>query len=269
MAIHPTAIIDPEAKIGRDVEIGPYAVIEGDTEIGDNCFIDSHVKICRYTTLGAGCRVYLGAFIGCEPQDHRLVPGVRSFTRIGAGTILREYVTVHRSPFVDGETVIGENSLLMAFVHVGHDAIIGNRVTIANQTAISGHVRICDGAVLSGFVLIHQFCRIGELAMIHGRTTLVQDVPPYCMVAANDYICGANTIGLRRAGVDSPRRLAIHKAIKKYFFQGLNGRKALAEIASEEMTDEVKRFVQFISESTRGITSADRQMLNEEEQVDG
>ena len=213
MAIHPTAVIAPSARIGRDVHIGPYSVIGEDTVIGDDCWIDAHVKISDQTTLGPRCRVYFGALIGEEPQDHRFRPGTRASTVIGAETTLREYVTIHRSPFEGGTTSVGDRTLLMAFVHVGHDARIGSRVTVANQTAISGHVVIEDGAVLSGYILIHQFCRIGALAMVGGRTIVRQDIPPFCMLAENECICGPNTIGLRRAGYESAQRMAIRLSL--------------------------------------------------------
>lgn len=176
--IHPTAIISPGARIGEGVRIGPYSIVESDCEIGDDCWIDAHVKIARYTSLGPRCRVYLGALVGEEPQDHRFKPGTVAHTVIGSDTTIREYVTIHRSPFEGGITSVGDRTLLMAFVHLGHDVRVGNRVTIANQTGISGHVIIEDGAVLSGYVLIHQFCRIGALAMLGGRTIIRQDVPP-------------------------------------------------------------------------------------------
>ncbi len=259
-SIHPSAVIAPNAIIGKNVSIGPYAVIEADTVLGDDCFIDAHVKISRYTTLGPRCRVYFGALIGEEPQDHRFQPGVVSHTDIGSDTTLREYVTIHRSPFAEARTAVGSHSLLMAFVHVGHDAIIGNHVTIANHTAVSGHVQIMDGAVISGYVLIHQFVRIGQLAMLHGRTTVIQDIPPFCMLAENDYICGPNTVGLRRAGIDAARRTAIRRAIKIYFFRGLNSKNAFAEIEKEPATPETDCFVDFIRNTQRGITSGDAEV---------
>jgi UDP-N-acetylglucosamine acyltransferase len=261
MKIHPTAAISPEAKIGNNVEIGAFSVIEDHVEIGDNCHIDAHVKIARYTKVGPGCRFYYGALVGEEPQDHRFQKGIVSYTEIGAETVLREYVTIHRPPFADQKTVVGDNTLLMAFVHVGHDAHIGNRVTVANHTAISGHVHIEDGAVLSGYVLIHQFCRIGSLAMIGGRTIITQDIPPYCMLAENNCICGPNTVGLRRAGLPPERRAAVRRAIKIYFFRGLNSKNAFAEIAKAEMTPEVEQFVGFIKQTSRGIMAGDPAMV--------
>ena len=257
MAIHPTAVVAPDAVIGKEVTIGPYSVVGSHCVIGDGCWIDAHVEIADYTTLGAECRVYYGALIGTEPQDHRFRPGIVSYTTVGDHTVLREYVTVHRSPFENAVTSIGSHTLLMAFVHVGHDCKIGNRVTVANQTAISGHVVIEDGAVLSGYVLIHQFCRIGSVAMIGGRTILTQDVPPFCMLAENCRVCGPNVIGLRRAGYTPEMRLAIRKAIKTYFFKGLNGTNALNEIESAGTTPETAHFVQFIRESKRGIMAGE------------
>ncbi|MGN0870629.1 MAG: acyl-[acyl-carrier-protein]--UDP-N-acetylglucosamine O-acyltransferase, partial [Victivallales bacterium] len=142
MAIHPTAVVSPNAEIGKNVEIGPYAVIDDDVRIGDDCFIDAHVKIGQYTTIGPRCRIYFGAFVGAEPQDHRFYKGIQSYTEIGSDTVIREYVTIHRPPFEFLKTTIGNHVLLMAFVHIGHDVIIGDRVTIANNTALSGHVQV-------------------------------------------------------------------------------------------------------------------------------
>ncbi len=265
MKIHPTAAISPEAKIGQNVEIGPFSVIEDHVEIGNDCYIDAHVKVARYTKVGPGCRFYFGALIGEEPQDHRFKAGVVSYTEIGTETVIREYVTIHRSPFENQKTVIGSHTLLMAFVHVGHDACIGNHVTVANHTAISGHVHIEDGAVLSGYVLIHQFCRIGSLAMVGGRTIITQDIPPYCMLAENNCICGPNTVGLRRAGLPPERRAAIRRAIKIYFFRGLNSKNAFAEIAKQETTPEVSQFVEFISGTARGIMNGDQNVVSQKD----
>lgn len=252
--IHPTAIVSPKAEIGKNVEIGPYAVIDDDVKIGDDTFIDAHVKICQYTTVGARCRIYYGALVGAEPQDHRFYRGLRSYCEIGSDTVIREYVTIHRPPFEDLKTKIGNHVLLMAFVHVAHDCIIGDRVTVANHTAITGHVQIGDGAVLSGYVKIHQFCRIGALAMIGAAAMISQDVPPFCMLREYGFISGPNTIGLRRAGFSNEQRLAIRKAIKAFFFEGLNSKNAVELIEQSGFyTPETKLFADFIKETKRGI----------------
>ncbi|MBP5183388.1 MAG: acyl-ACP--UDP-N-acetylglucosamine O-acyltransferase [Lentisphaeria bacterium] len=265
MAIHPTAIVSPEAEIGNNVEIGPYAVIEGDVKIGDDCFIDAHVKIGQYTTVGARCRIYFGAFIGAEPQDHRFYKGIQSSTEIGSDTVLREYVTIHRPPFEFQKTVIGSHVLLMGFVHIGHDTVISDNVTIANNTVLAGHVQIARGAVLSADIKVHQFCRIGSLAMIGASSILSQDVPPFCLVDHAGYLAGVNTIGLRRAGMASAPRLALRNAVKTFFFKGLNTKNALEEIQSTEMLPEVQHFVSFIKDSTRGIISAAPRSASSEE----
>lgn len=255
MAIHPTAVVSPDAEIGNNVEIGPYSVIGPDVKIGDDCFIDAHVKIAQYTTIGPKCNIYYGALVGEEPQDHRFFKGIVSYTEIGANTVIREYVTIHRPPFEGLKTVIGSHVLLMAFVHVAHDVIIGNRVTVANHTALTGHVQVGDGAVLSGYAKIHQFCRIGSLVMLGAGALVSQDVPPFCLLRENNLIYGPNTIGLRRAGFDPKLRAAIRSAIKTYFFKGLNGKNALEEIEKTEMLPEIRHFVDFIKASKRGIMS--------------
>lgn len=258
MAIHPTAVIAPGVKIGRDVHVGPYSIIGPDCVIGDNCWIDGHVKIGKWTTIGDRSRIYFGALVGDDPQDHRFTEGTYAPTKIGSDTTIREYVTIHRSPFEGRLTSVGDHTLLMAFVHVGHDGCIGNRVTVANQTAFSGHVVIGDGAVISGHVLVHQFCRIGSLAMIGARTIIRQDIPPYCMLAENECVCGPNVVGLRRAGFDNARRFAIRRAVKTFFFRGLNSTNAIEEILADNPDNpDILHFVDFIRTTERGIMPGD------------
>jgi len=250
--IHPTAVVSPLAELGRDVEIGPYSVIEQDVRIGDGCIIDTHVKIARYTSIGKGCRVYMGALVGEEPQDHRFKKGLVSGTEIGDDTVIREYVTIHRPPFENVKTRIGSHVLLMGFVHVAHDVVISDRVTIANHTALTGHVEVGFGAVLSGYVKIHQFCRIGCLAMIGAESMITQDVPPYCLLSENK-IYGPNVIGLKRAGFTPLQRSEIRRAVKTFFFSGLNSKNAIEEIEKDGTTPEIENFISFVKDSKRGI----------------
>ena len=262
MAIHPTAVISPNAKIGQNVEIGPYAVIEDNTVIGDGAFIDAHAKICRYTTIGKNARVYLGALVGEEPQDHRMKPGIKSYTEIGDNCIIREYVTIHRSPTENGLTKVGEGTLLMAFCHVGHDVQIGNFVTCANHTTIAGHVIIEDRAVLSAYIMIHQFVRIGELAMVSPGTKIRQDIPPYSLISDQGYVCGSNVVGLRRANLSQDERLAIKKVFKLFFFRGLNTINATKEFEQcDYQTRETKKIVDFIHKTERGILPPDPELV--------
>ena len=255
MAIHPTAVVSPNAEIGKNVEIGPYAVIDDDVRIGDDCFIDAHVKIGQYTTIGPRCRIYFGAFVGAEPQDHRFYKGIQSYTEIGSDTVIREYVTIHRPPFEFLKTTIGNHVLLMAFVHIGHDVIIGDRVTIANNTALSGHVQVGQGAVFSGCVLVHQFCRIGRKAMIGGLSGVDRDVIPFGIVTGDrGKLRGLNVIGLKRSGYDEGVVKSITKAFM-FIFKGKEGtfEDRLAQ-AHEKFKDNemVMEQVKFIDEALQG-----------------
>ncbi len=253
--IHSTAIISENATIGKNVTVGPYSVIEDNVIVGDNCYIDTHVKIARYTTIGKNTRIYKGALVGEEPQDHSFVPGVISYTEIGDNTVLREYVTIHRSPVADIKTIVGNHCLLMAFVHLGHDTILHDSVTIANNTLIAGHVVVETGAVISANVGVHQFCRIGSLSMTGPFDKIVQDIPPYCMIV-NNKVQGPNVIGLKRSGLSPQSRKCIRQAIKTFFFKDLNTTNALKQI-DEEIKDneEVQHFIKFIQSSKRGIIS--------------
>ena len=256
--IHPTAIIGPNVKLGRNVRIGAYTIITGDCELGDDCWIDANVKIGRWTYIGSGTRIYFGALVGDDPQDHRFKEGTRARTEIGSNVTIREYVTIHRSPFEGGVTSIGDGTLLMAFVHVGHDARIGRNVTAANHTSFSGHVIVEDGAVLSAHILVHQFCRIGAIAMVGARVIIRQDIPPFCMLSESERVVGPNVIGLRRNGFDSGRRLAVRKAIKSFFFRGLNTTQALEEIIREfPESEDIAHFTDFIRKTERGIMPGD------------
>lgn len=252
--IHPTAVISSDAKIGNNVSVGAYSIIENDCTIGDGCVIDSHVKIAAHTEIGSFSRIYFGAVVGDDPQDHRFKPGILSRTMIGSHVTIREYATIHRSPFENGLTAVGDNTMLMAFVHVGHDALIGRNVTVANNSVFAGHVTVDDGAVISAYVLVHQFCRIGKLAMIGGRTLVRQDVPDFCMLSEDNTICGMNTVGLRRAGFDENRRMNVKKIIKTYFFRSLNSTHALKKIADDlPQNPDAEAFINFIQNSKRGI----------------
>lgn len=252
--IHPMSCVSPSAKIGENVRIDAFAVVDDDTVIGDNCHIHSHVKIARYTTLGKNCRVYMGALVGEEPQDHRCDPGTVSYTEVGDNVVIREYVTIHRPPFEGLKTVIGNHCLLMAFVHIAHDVKLEDHVTIANLTALSGHIEVGRGAVLSGYIVMHQFCRIGALAMLSPLGGYRQDVPPFVITNEKGAIVGANIVGLKRAGFPVTVRTAVNRAIKHYFFSGMNKTEALDLIMSEDGTiPEIIYFVNFIRESKRGI----------------
>lgn len=253
MGIHPTAVIDPKAQLGTAVEVGPYAVIEADVRIGDHCAIGPHAHLSGHTTIGEGTRIHAGAVVGDRPQDLHYADQV-SYTDIGSHCVIREYVTIHRGTAEGSHTVVGNQVMLMAFAHLGHNCQIADQVVVANGSMLAGHVEVGPRAFISASVMVHQFVRIGRLAMIGGGNGVGQDVPPFCMLQY-DQIQGPNVVGLRRAGMDDKTRLAVRIAIKTYFFSGLNRVNALEAIrASDAMCPEVEEFIQFIEATRRGVT---------------
>ena len=253
--IHPTAVIASGAKIGANVEIGPYAVIDGEVTVGDNVRIGPHVHLTGITTIGEGTKIHAGAVIGDEPQDlHHTGEGCT--TVIGKNCIIREYVTIHRGAMPGTSTVVGDGVLLMAFCHLGHNCVLGNNSIIANATLLAGHVQVGEKTFISGGGLIHQFCRIGAYAIVGGGARLGQDIPPYCMYQWGG-VGGPNAVGLKRNGFEVAARGQIRKAIKIYFFSGLNRIAALAKIREEVgETPAVKPFIEFIETTKRGIVPA-------------
>ena len=231
--IHPTAIVDPKAEIGEGVEIGPFCIVEAGTQIGAGSTLESNVIIKRGTTLGTNCRLMPHVILGGEPQDLKF-KGEESFVKIGNNNILREMVTIHRATGEGQATVLGDDNLLMAYVHFGHNCVVGNGNMISNSTGVSGHVTIEDRCVVGGFVGIHQFVHIGKMAIVGGLSKVVQDVPPFCMADGRpSKIHGLNVRGLRRNGVDQEQRNQISKAFKLLYRSELNTSQALERIREE------------------------------------
>ncbi len=246
------AAVSEGAKIGQDVEIGPFAVIDSNVEIGDGCKIGPHVFLTGNTRIGKGTVVHTGAIIGDEPQDVHY-NGEKSFTVIGEGCTIREYVTIHRGTEADSYTRVGDHVMLMAFSHLGHNCQIADHVIVANATLLAGRVEVERNAFISAGCMVHQFARVGRLAMIGGGNTITQDVPPFCMLQDKG-IQGVNAIGLRRAGWSEEARDAIRDAVKIYFFEGLNRINALEKIRSEvKLLPEIQEFITFIENTKRGI----------------
>ncbi len=252
--IHPTAIVDRGAQLGRDVSIGPFSVVEADVEIGDGSSIGPRASIGRYTRLGRDCRVHAGAIIGDTPQDLGF-RGQRSFTRIGDRCTLREYVTIHRGATEDSVTEIGDDCFLMAMSHVGHNARLGQRVIMANGSMLAGHVTVGDRAFISGLVAVHQFVRIGRLAMVGGGSMLTKDVPPFCMTrtGALNMIQGLNVVGMRRAGMTQAQRAEVKAAFDVTYRSGLNMQQAVDRMADAAAGSLMAEFRNFLAASKRGI----------------
>jgi UDP-N-acetylglucosamine acyltransferase len=255
--IHPSAIVDPSAQVGKEVRIGPYAVIAGQVSIGDGCEIGPHAVIHRWTTLGPGCRVHAGAVLGDWPQDVSF-KNEDSFVRIGARCIIREGVTIHRGTRAGSETVVGDDCFLMVNSHLGHNVRLGNGVLLVNGSLLAGHVEVGDKALISGNCMVHQFARIGRLAMLSGGAGIGKDVPPFCVAhgVSVNRISGINVIGLRRAGFAPEERMQVKKAFKLLYRSGLNVSQAVAEIERAFPAGPAREMTAFIQASKRGICAA-------------
>lgn len=253
--IHETAIVHPSAKLGHNVVIGPYAVIGENVEFGNNCFVGPHVVIDGWSKIGDNNRFYHGATIGCEPQDLKF-RGEKSFLFIGDNNIFRENVTINRgTEGGGGETRIGNNNLFMAYSHVAHDCQIGNHVVIVNCTALGGHVVVEDRAIIGGLSGVHQFCKIGKMAMIGGCSKIVKDVPPFLLVDGNPArVSGINIVGLRRNGISPEVRDEIKKAFRILYRSSLVINQAVEQMELQlQGSTEIDHFIRFLRSAERGI----------------
>lgn len=257
MTIHPSALVSPGARLAPGVRVGPFAVIEEETELGEGCEIRAHAVVKRYTRLGPGNVVHEGAVLGGEPQDVAF-RGNPSALAIGSGNRIREGVTIHRSSKPDGTTVVGSDCFLMACSHVAHDCRLGDRVIMANNVALAGHVEIGEGAFLSGGVVVHQFCRIGRLAMLGGNTKLVQDALPFVTTDGDPGRArGLNVVGLRRAGLAASQLRGLKEAYRLLTRASLPLEAALEALGrlKDPLADELAAFA---GSSSRGFAHASR-----------
>jgi UDP-N-acetylglucosamine acyltransferase len=256
--IHPLAVVDPQAVLGSDVRIGPFCVVEADVEIGDGCTLASHVVVKSGTTLGAENRVFDGAVLGGLPQ-HARMPEHPGRLIIGAGNVIREHCTLHRALHADQATRVGDQNLLMVGVHIAHDCQVGNQTIFANGALLAGHVAVADRAYLSGGVGVHQFCRVGSLAMVGGHARVVQDVPPYMMVdGTTGCIVGLNLVGLRRAGFLADEIAELKAAYRVIYRSGLLWRDKLAELARQFSDGPAALLGQFLAQGSRGFVQERR-----------
>jgi UDP-N-acetylglucosamine acyltransferase len=254
MSIHPTATIHPKAELGQDVDIGPYAVIGEHVRLGEGTRIGPHAVIDGWTVVGQHCEVGVGAVLGGAPQDLKY-RGQRSFLRVGDHSCIREYVTVHRSAEEDGTTSIGSRVFLMAYTHVAHDCRLGDHVIMVNYAGLSGYVEVEDRAFISGHNAVHQFVRIGYLAMVSGASRVVKDVPPFMIAEGNPTrIRGLNVVGMRRLGLAPQVRAELRQAYRLLYRSGLNTSQALERLRQAGMTgSEVQRLIAFVEAAKRGI----------------
>ena len=254
LKIHPTAILDPKARLGADVAVGPYSIIGADAEIGDGTEIGSHCVITGKTVLGKRNRVFTGAVIGSEPQDVKY-HGEESALEIGDDNVIREYATLNPGTGEGTKTIVGNDNWIMIQAHVGHNCVIGHHTKLANGVMLGGHAVIEDYATVGGGTPVHQFVRIGKHAMIGGGFRVVQDVAPY-MIAAEEplKIHGLNQIGLERAGFSKESIDLLKKAHKVIFRQNLTLKEALQVLAAEfPQTEEIRHLSAFLASASRGL----------------
>jgi UDP-N-acetylglucosamine acyltransferase len=252
--IHSTALIHPKAKLDTTARVGPYAVIDEGVELGPQCVVGPHVHLTGATTIGAHNQFHTGCVIGDAPQDLKY-NGAPTRVRIGDNNVFREHVTVHRATKPEGETLIGSHNFLMAGSHVAHNCVVGWHVILANGALLGGHAVVEDRAFISGNCAVHQFCRVGTLALMQGCAAISQDLPPYCVALRVNEICGLNVIGLRRAGFSGAQRLELKRLYRELFRGGRNLRTAVAAARSEFTGAPAQTLLTFVETSKRGVCS--------------
>lgn len=253
--IHPSAVIHPKAQIGSGCEIGPFCVVGEHVVLGENCKLHSHVVIDGHTTLGKGNEIFPFASIGLKTQDLKWKGGI-THTRIGDNNTFRENVTIH-SGTADGEfTIVGSNNHILAYCHIAHNCVLGNRIIMSNVGTLAGHVTVEDHAVVGGLAAVHQFCRIGKMAIIGGCSKVVQDVPPFMLADGNPAETRTiNKVGLERNGVSEESQNGLRQAYKILFREGLTISNALVKIEADlSKTPEIEHLIQFVRSSQRGIS---------------
>jgi len=253
MFIAPTARVDPRASIGPGVSVGEYCVIEPDVVVVAGCRLEPYVYLKRWTTLGEGNEISAGTVLGTDPLDLNFT-GERSYLRIGNRNRIREHYTISRGTQPESATEIGDENYIMTSGHIAHNCRIGSRTVICSCALVAGHVEVEDGAFISGGVVIHQFSRIGTLAMIAGNTRVNSDVPPYMLGSDfNVTVKGLNVVGLKRAGLAPSDLAALKKAYRILFRSRLKLAEALRRIETECPTAHTLHLTAFIRASKRGI----------------
>jgi UDP-N-acetylglucosamine acyltransferase len=252
--IHPSAIVHKKAKLAANVKVGAYAVIDEHVVLGADCTVGAHAYITGHTTIGARNHIFPGAVIGEAPQDFKY-KSEPTRLRIGDDNVFREHVTVHRSNNTREDTVIGSHNFLMANAHVGHNSQLGNHIIIANGALLGGHVSVADRVFISGNCLLHQFVRVGTLAMMQGGSGISLDLPPFTVARDNNGICGLNIVGLRRAGFTSEQRRELKRLYLILFRGGRKLREAIEEAREEFKSDADRVLLDFVAATRRGICS--------------
>ena len=250
------SFIHPDARIGKDVEIGPFCYISANVEIGDGCRIGPHVTIMDYVRLGKGCTVFPGAVLGGTPQDLKFA-GEETWVEVGDNTTIREYVTINRGTAASGKnlTKVGSGCLLMSYVHVAHDCNVGNNCILSGYVGLAGEVDIDHDAILGGGVVVHQFCHIGSYTMIGGGNAVLKDVPPFALASRHPVVFeGLNIVGMRRHGFSNETVSEVKEIYRLIYNGGMTTSDACIRIR-EAFPESVHRdlILSFVENSSRGI----------------
>lgn len=252
--LHPTAIVHPRAEVGDGVEVGPYCIVGEHVSLGARTVLQAHVVVNGWTEIGEDCTIYPFATIGAASQD-RKYSGERAFTRVGSRTTLREYVSIQRATGQDEVTAVGDDCLLLAYVHIAHNCILGNGVTMSNLAQLAGHVEVGDYVTIGGQTGVHQFTRIGRNAMVGGMSKCTKDVPPFFLVEGNP--CqpyGLNSVGLRRAAFTVEERNEIKRFYKLLYNPKLNVSQAIEAMKEQATTGPGREILAFLeAPSERGV----------------
>ncbi|NCY03707.1 MAG: acyl-ACP--UDP-N-acetylglucosamine O-acyltransferase, partial [Planctomycetia bacterium] len=258
MTIHPLANVSPEARLGVGVSVGAFASVEADVELGDHCIVASGAVVKSGVTAGPHNEFCEHAVIGGAPQ-HAGRPQHIGRVVIGERNVFREYVTIHRALKPATATTVGDGNYVMAGVHFGHDCTVGNHAIFANSALLGGHVSVADRAFVSGAVAVHQFCRVGRLAMVGGHARVVQDIPPFMLIdGQSGCVVGLNVVGLRRSGHTAEDIAALKSAYRLIYRRGLPWREVLDTLRAEFPTGPVTHLHDFLSGGTRGFVQERR-----------
>jgi UDP-N-acetylglucosamine acyltransferase len=253
--IHPTAIVDPKARLGSGVSVGAYAVITAEVELGDGCRVGHHATIDGPSQIGPRNEFFPYAAIGFKTQDLKY-KGEPTHLEIGEGNTFREFSTVHRGTSPGEKTIIGDGNLFLAYSHIAHNCVVGHKTIFSNNATLAGHVTVGDHAIISGLSAVHQFCRIGAHSIIGGCAKIVQDVPPFLIADGNPaQLRGVNHVGLERRGFQEVDIKALRRAYRILADKTLNFSQAVEKIgASEDATNTyVKYLVEFLKTTERGV----------------
>ncbi len=260
VAIHPTAIVHPGAKLDPGVEVGPYAVIDEHVTVGAGSVIGPHAHLTGQTTLGRDNRIHTGAVLGDLPQDTGFAADTVSYLRIGDRNIFREHATAHRGTQPETITTIGNDCFVMATAHIGHNCMVADHVILANGSALAGYVEVQERVFISANAVIHQFCRVGRLAMLSGISGISLDLPPFLIATERNQVHAINLVGLKRAGIVGQTLREIKRLYRLFYRSGLSTSNALADATVDDAltTPEAQEFLSFVRSSTRGILPGKR-----------